>query len=193
MARFNWVRAMNNQLKAFPTLVCAALIGLGVLGTMDRASANTININVTFASGFVFNETSPEQITFGFIDPVLNLTYGNIYVFNVTTTPTDPIFLSTDISVNRNATSQSATVLPGVTGGPTSTGTITIDATNNLFPTLSYMSEFHGQVFSNLIFFSEPLGVPVPIAGAGLPGLMLACGGLLAWYRRRQSAAQIAA
>jgi hypothetical protein len=43
-----------------------------------------------------------------------------------------------------------------------------------------------GQTILEFVTTQNICSVPGPIAGAGLPGLILASGGLLGWWRRRQ-------
>jgi hypothetical protein len=56
-----------------------------------------------------------------------------------------------------------------------------------LTPLFDYGGQGLGSA-NGTAFMSEnvPPGVPGPIAGAGLPGVIAACGGLLGWWRRRQ-------
>jgi hypothetical protein len=151
----------------------AAVIGFGLQGILTPAGAASMNSATALSGATTIMLGQSDTLTATVTGAGTSAPTGSVDFFS------PPLLLATEpvLSV------MDATSVALFTFVPTAIGSFVFQA--EYLGDATYFSSF-SPTFTVTV---APAAVPGPIAGAGLPGLIFASGGLLGWWRRRQKIA----
>jgi hypothetical protein len=190
-------------------LIGAVLASTVALSIAAPARADTVfDLTGTFADGTTVSGTLTIDLTIGQIDAASLIYGGNPYStillqqpFTGITAPGQtpvPVSYLVHIGISSSMLPRIGLGIPGTSavdslvsyagGSLCSTSAVCGPDQSGSTWASDFITAFSP---SGVLFLQtgELTAVPGPIAGAGLPGLILACGGLLVWWRRRQKTA----
>jgi len=180
--------------------VLGAFTCMAVLAAPPAAASMIYNVDYTFISRFGWTNVVSGSITtdraLGVLQP------QDILGWDVSMSSTNPIFPGENLVTHGSAatggtlawTPSSLTATPSEIDfhfGPTFGSSLLFDPVGFGFSASCPSFGQCGTILGETTIFTTVevqriAGVPGPIAGAGLPGVILASGGLLGWWRRRQ-------